>query len=56
MKRIILLTAATTLFISLLHAQKRAKKPQQTTAFAITGVQKGQSNWTEVRLVDITTG
>jgi hypothetical protein len=56
MKRIILLTAATTLFISFLQAQKRAKKPQQTTAYAITGVQKGQSNWTEVRLVDVTTG
>ena len=56
MKRIILLTAAVALFISLTHAQKKTKKQQQTTAFAITGVQKGQSNWTEVRLVDITTG
>ena len=26
------------------------------TAYAITGGQKGQSNWTEVRLIDLTTG
>ena len=56
MKRIILLTTAATLIISFLQAQKRSKKSQPTTAYAITGVQKGQSNWTEVRLVDIATG
>ena len=33
-----------------------AQKNPKTIAYAITGVQKGNSSWTEVRLVDITTG
>ena len=50
MKRILLLTLS--LFaIILTQAQK-----QKSTAYAITGVQKGNTKWTEVRLVDITTG
>jgi len=36
------------------QAQKKQKKP--VTAYAITAVQKGQNNWTEVRLIDVATG
>ena len=32
------------------------KRQQRTTAYAITGVQKGSDRWTEVRLVDVKTG
>nr|MBA2744901.1 T9SS type A sorting domain-containing protein [Flavisolibacter sp.] len=32
------------------------KKPERITAYAITGLEKGQRNWTEVNLVDVTTG
>jgi hypothetical protein len=32
------------------------KKGQKVTAYAITGTEKGHSNWTEVRLVDVSTG
>src|SRR4051794_13206402 len=48
----ILLTLAGTALASLSYAQKN----KQLTAFAITGPQKGQNNWTEVRLVDMNTG
>ncbi|HVF96754.1 MAG TPA: hypothetical protein VM871_05515, partial [Flavisolibacter sp.] len=48
MKRILLLSFGIAT-ISLTQAQK-------TTAYAITGVQKGSSSWTEVRLVDVATG
>ncbi len=48
MKLILLLTFSIAA-ISFTQAQK-------TTAYAITGVQKGNSNWTEVRLIDVTTG
>jgi len=41
-----------TCFITALYAQKN----KSTTAYAITTVQKGQSNWKEIRLVDIKTG
>jgi hypothetical protein len=51
MKRILLLSFSLA-FISFAQAQKNAK----TTAYAITGVQKGSSAWTEVRLVDVSTG
>ena len=37
----------------LLYAQKKQKQP---TAYAITAMQKGQSSWTEVRLVNLATG
>ncbi|HYD91465.1 MAG TPA: hypothetical protein VEA37_08265, partial [Flavobacterium sp.] len=53
MKRKILLLGLSALIVGALYAQKTQKK---VTAYAITGTQKGQSNWTEVRLVDITTG
>ena len=53
MKRKILLTLVIASLITTVQAQKKAKK---ITAYAITGVQKGQNNWTEVRLVDITSG
>jgi len=33
-----------------------AQDSKKITAYAITGVYKGSSNWTEVRLVDISTG
>ena len=49
MKKILLL-AAVMPFVSLVNAQKKI------TAYAITSVQKGQSSWTEVRLVDIVSG
>src|SRR4029078_3603611 len=52
MKRKILLFFVMAPFVSAVYGQK----PQKITAYAITGVQKGQSNWTEVRLVDIITG
>lgn len=54
MKQFLLLLAITAL-ASFTYAQKKQteKKP---TAYAITGVQKGQSGWTEVRLVDLSTG
>src|SRR5215212_6066099 len=52
MKRKILLLFVMAPLFSAVYAQKT----QKTTAYAITGVQKGQSGWTEVRLVDITTG
>lgn len=52
MKRKILLTLVMTAIVAGLQAQKK----QQNTAYAITGVQKGQNNWTEVRLVDMATG
>src|SRR5215212_1306878 len=32
------------------------KKGSKVTAYAITGTEKGQSNWSEVRLIDISTG
>ncbi|WP_207496574.1 T9SS type A sorting domain-containing protein [Aridibaculum aurantiacum] len=32
------------------------KKQERTTAYAITGMQKGSDKWTEVRLVDLQTG
>lgn len=51
MKRtLLLLTAACCLGAS--YAQDSKK----TTAYAITGVQKGSSSWTEVRLVDLASG
>lgn len=52
MKRILLLSLSIS-FISFAQAQK---KKDQVTAYAITGVQKGATSWTEVRLVDIATG
>ena len=49
MKQTLLLVAVTA-FVSVIHAQKKI------SAYAITGAQKGQSGWNEVRLIDITTG
>jgi hypothetical protein len=54
MKQILLLVAFTA-FASLTYAQNK-KVQKQTTAYAITSPQKGQSGWTEVRLVDVETG
>jgi len=53
MKPRILLLLAVTAFTSAAFAQN-AKK--QVTAYAITAPDKGQTGWTEVRLVDIATG
>jgi hypothetical protein len=50
MKRYLLLFASAAC-VSTLYAQDK-----KITAYAITGIQKGSSAWTEVRLVDITTG
>src|SRR5687768_1401278 len=52
MKQKILLLFAFLPFLTV-DAQKKQK---QATAFAITGMQKGQSAWTEVRLIDVATG
>lgn len=52
MKKILLLALSLTA-ISFSQAQKKSEK---TTAYAITGVEKGGSAWTEVRLVDVNTG
>src|SRR5688572_24279554 len=52
MKRKILLLFVMAPLFSAVYAQKNPK----TIAYAITGVQKGNSSWTEVRLVDINTG
>ena len=53
MKRKTLLLFVCSSFLLTVTAQKKAKK---ITAFAITAPQKGQSNWSEVRLVDIGSG
>lgn len=53
MKQKILFTIITTFFIVTVNAQK---KNQKITAYAITAIEKGRSNWTEVRLVDIKSG
>lgn len=52
MKLRLLLFLAGSLF--LLSAQ--AQKAKKFTAFAITGAEKGSSNWSEVRLVDLVSG
>ena len=52
MKRKILLLSAMMAFTTTLLAQKN----QRNTAYAITGVDKGHSSWTEVRQVDLSTG
>ena len=49
MKQILLIVAFTA-FVSIVNAQKKV------TAYAITSVQKGQTGWSEVRLVDIVSG
>lgn len=52
MKRILLLSLSLS-FIAFAQAQKKSKP---VTAYAITGVQKGNTTWTEVRLIDVNTG
>jgi hypothetical protein len=52
MKRNILLCLV---LLSCLYTSAQ-KKQKPITAYAITAVQKGQSSWTEVRLVDVNTG
>jgi hypothetical protein len=49
MKHTILLTFLSTFLIASVHAQK-------ISAYAITASEKGHSGWSEVKLVDITTG
>lgn len=44
------------LLFSLGIAAASFSQAQKTTAYAITGVNKGSSSWTEVRLVDVATG
>ncbi len=51
MKRYLLLSLS---LFALAAVQAQKQKP--TTAYAITGVEKGGSSWTEVRLVDVNTG
>lgn len=53
MKQKILLFLA---FTPLAFAAQAQKKQKANTAYVITAVQKGQSAWTEVRLVDVNTG
>ena len=50
-KKLLLLTVMTC-FITAMHAQSG----KSATAYAITGSAKGQSDWKEVRLIDIKTG
>jgi hypothetical protein len=52
MKRMLLLSLGV-FAILFANAQKKSEK---TTAYAITAVQKGASAWTEVRLLDVSTG
>lgn len=52
MKKILLLSLSLAA-IGLVQAQKKEKP---VTAYAITGVQKGNTAWMEVRLVDVKTG
>ncbi len=51
MKKVLLLSLSFSLFV---FAQ--AQKEKVLTAYAITGVQKGGTSWTEVRLINIGTG
>ena len=53
MKRKTLLALFSIALISSASAQKKNDKP---TAYAITGSEKGNRVWTEVRLVDLSTG
>jgi hypothetical protein len=53
MKQKILLTLAAFAFFAHGYAQKNSRK---TTAYAITGKEKGSSRWQEVKLVDVNTG
>jgi hypothetical protein len=53
MKRKILLAIFSVALFSSADAQK---KKGQTTAYAITGMEKGNRGWTEVKLIDIATG
>ena len=53
MKRKILLALFSIALISSASGQKKNDKP---TAYAITGSEKGNRVWTEVRLIDLTTG
>src|SRR5687768_15630633 len=53
MKQKVLLFLLASLIVTGVSAQKKTKK---ITAFAITAMEKGQTHWSEVRLVDITTG
>lgn len=41
---------------SLAASADAQRKPQKTTAYAITAAQKGNSSWTEVRLIDVNSG
>ena len=52
MKRKILLLLVMTSSLSLTYAQKT----QKIQGFAITAAEKGQNNWKEVRLMDISSG
>jgi len=52
MKRFLLLS----LSFSVVTAVQAQKKEKPVTAYAITGVQKGNTSWTEVRLVNVATG
>lgn len=53
MKRKLLLSLCTIALFTAVQAQKKA---QRTTAYAITGAEKGSHRWMEVNLVDVTTG
>ncbi|RYF82696.1 MAG: hypothetical protein EON98_11080, partial [Chitinophagaceae bacterium] len=44
------------LSLSILTCAEAQKKEKPVTAYAITGVQKGNTAWTEVRLVDVISG
>ena len=52
MKKILLFSVS----LSLMAFAQAQKKQKPVTAYAITGIQKGNTTWTEVRLVNMNTG
>ena len=56
MKKQILLLMVMSAFITISYAQKRQKKDQPVTGYAITSVEKGGSSWKEVRFLNFNTG
>ena len=56
MKQKILLLTVMLLCITGINAQENRNKEKNITGYAITAAEKGQRGWSEVRLMDITSG
>ena len=56
MKQKTLLLLVLTFFITCIFAQKNSKKEKNVTGYAITAAEKGQRDWNQVRLIDLSTG